>query len=160
MMEAFYQIIKGYEAYERFVFLTGITKLSQVSIFSKLNNLTDISRNIRFAGMVGYTGEELDQYFVEYWKNAAEARNCMVGQLKEKLEYWYDGFRFTFANISVFNPISIGSFINENYDFARRDIMSYAGDVRNTEIIGEIITRKLLDYTRNWNMTATIMDEM
>ena len=51
-MEAFYQMIKGYEALERFVFITGITRLSQVSIFSRLNNLVDISRSLNYSDAV------------------------------------------------------------------------------------------------------------
>lgn len=117
LMEAFYQIIKGYEAMERFVFLTGITKLSQISIFSKLNNLEDISRNKKYAGLVGYTQEELDQYFREYLADAARHHNCSIDEIREKLAYWYDGFRFTFADVTVYNPVSIGCFFNENYEF-------------------------------------------
>ena len=117
LMEAFYQIIKGYESMERFVFLTGITKLSQISIFSKLNNLEDISRSVKYAGLVGYTQEELDEYFREYIDEASRHHNCSIDELREKLAFWYDGFRFTFDTLTVYNPVSVGRFFNENYEF-------------------------------------------
>ncbi|SEL96881.1 PD-(D/E)XK nuclease superfamily protein [Butyrivibrio sp. ob235] len=117
MMEAFYQMINGYESMERFVFLTGITRLSQVSIFSKLNNLDDISRKTDYAGMVGYTNDELDRYFAEYLDDGAKKTGCTKEELKSKLAYWYDGFKFTFKDEKVYNPVSIGQFFNNNCEY-------------------------------------------
>ena len=111
MMDAFYQMIKGYEGMERFVFLTGITRLSQ------LNNLDDISRKQDYACMVGYTTDELDTYFKEYIENAAQQSGCTYEELKDKLAHWYDGFKFTFSDEKVYNPVSIGQFFNNNYEF-------------------------------------------
>lgn len=117
MMEAFYQIIKGYEALERFVFLTGVTKLSQISVFSKLNNLEDISRNVKYAGLVGYTQEELDTCFSSYMEEAAMQHACSLDEIRDKMAFWYDGFRFTSADIMLYNPVSVGRFFNEHYEF-------------------------------------------
>ena len=116
-MEAFYQMIKGYESVERFVFITGITKLSQVSIFSKLNNLVDISRSDNYSDTVGYTREELDKYFDDYLKIASEKKMISRELLGDELESWYDGFKFTFEGTKVYNPVSIGRFFNENFEF-------------------------------------------
>ena len=66
-LENFYQIIKGMAACEHFVFITGVTKFAKVSIFSKLNNLTDITNDPEYATMFGYTQEELEQGFEEYF---------------------------------------------------------------------------------------------
>ncbi len=117
MMEAFYQIIKGYESMERFVFLTGITRLSQISIFSKLNNLEDISRQPEYAALVGYTQEELTDFFSEYIDDGAGLLNRSKEELLSELAYWYDGFKFTFADQKVYNPVSIGQFFKNNYEF-------------------------------------------
>ncbi len=117
MMEAFYQMIKGYESMERFVFLTGITRLSPVSIFSKLNNLSDISRKESFAALVGYTEEELDTFFGGYIDAGANKLGCTGEELKDRLAYWYDGFKFTFADEKVYNPVSIGQFFNNDCEF-------------------------------------------
>lgn len=117
MMEAFYQIIKGYESMERFVFLTGITKLSQISIFSKLNNLDDISRNADYAAMVGYTQEELNEFFREYLDDGTKKLGYSKDELLNQLAHWYDGFKFTVADRKVYNPVSIGQFFKNNYEF-------------------------------------------
>ena len=117
IMESFYQIIKGYEAMERFVFLTGITKLSQVSVFSKLNNLVDISRSDKYSALVGYTNVELEKYFEEYMEPAASRNGCSKTEIFDKLAYWYDGFKFSFEGAKVYNPVSIGRFFTENYEF-------------------------------------------
>ena len=117
IMESFYQIIKGYEAMERFVFLTGITKLSQVSVFSKLNNLVDISRSDKYSALVGYTNAELEKYFGEYMEPAASRNGCSKTEIFDKLAYWYDGFKFSFEGAKVYNPVSIGRFFTENYEF-------------------------------------------
>lgn len=116
-MEAFYQIIKGYESMERFVFITGITKFSQVSIFSKLNNLVDISRSDRFSDALGYTAEELKRFFDLHLEAAAQKNGCTYDEILQKLAFWYDGFRFSFEGVKVYNPVSIGCFFMENYEF-------------------------------------------
>lgn len=117
MMEAFYQMIKGYEELERFVFLTGITRLSQLSIFSKLNNLNDISRNVKFAALAGYTQEELLQYFADYISDGAQKRGIKEEKLISELARWYDGFRFTSSSVKMYNPVSIGQFFYNNCEF-------------------------------------------
>lgn len=118
IMEAFYQMIKGYEAMERFVFITGITRLSQVSIFSKLNNLVDLSRNNYYSDAVGYNATELEDYFGEYIEKATKKHNCSFEEMKEKLAMWYDGFKFSYDGVKVYNPVSIGRFFNENFEFS------------------------------------------
>ncbi|MBP3295219.1 MAG: AAA family ATPase, partial [Lachnospiraceae bacterium] len=110
-MEAFYQMIKGYEAMERFVFITGITRLSQVSVFSKLNNLVDISRSEKYADAVGYNAEELKENFEEYIRTAAQKNGYSSDKLLGELASWYDGFRFSFEGNKVYNPVSIGLFL-------------------------------------------------
>lgn len=116
-MEAFYQMIKGYESMERFVFITGVTRLSQVSIFSKLNNLVDISRSKYYSDAVGYNNAELKRYFGEHIVCAAEKNNCTYDEMVEELASWYDGFKFAFEGEKVYNPVSIGRFFSDNYEF-------------------------------------------
>lgn len=118
VMEAFYQMIKGYEAIERFVFITGITRLSQVSVFSKLNNLVDISRSTFYSDAVGYNPDELERYFGEYVKAAAAKHGCSAKEMLEQLAAWYDGFKFAYDGTKVYNPVSVGRFFSENYEFS------------------------------------------
>ena len=118
IMEAFYQMIKGYESLERFVFITGITRLSQVSLFSKLNNLVDISRSEQFSDAVGYNKEELEKNFTDYINEAIKVHNCEKSELMSLLADWYDGFKFSYNGMKVYNPVSIGNFFNNNYRFS------------------------------------------
>ena len=117
-MEAFYQMIKGYEAMERFVFITGITRLSQVSVFSKLNNLVDISRSTQFSDAVGYNEKELMDNFIDYIKDGAAKHHCSVEDMIGKMAIWYDGFKFAYEGTKVYNPVSVGRFFTENFEFS------------------------------------------
>ena len=123
-LESFYQIIKGAEAQLRFVFLTGVTKFAKVSIFSKLNNLTDISMSEDYATMFGYTQAELEQNFSEYLEAVVQAgtrdnwnRVMDRGLLLSGLRSWYDGFCFAPGCETVYNPVSIGKFFYNKAKF-------------------------------------------
>ncbi len=120
-LESFYQIIKGAEAQLRFVFLTGVTKFAKVSIFSKLNNLTDISMSADYATMFGYTQGELEQNFSEYLealsrreKRRGTGRGLARRELLSAVKFWYDGFCFADEAETVYNPVSIGKFFYNN----------------------------------------------
>ncbi|WP_026503672.1 ATP-binding protein [Butyrivibrio sp. NC3005] len=124
-METFYQMIKGYEQYERFVFMTGVIKFAKLSIFSKLNSLTDISMDKKYACMFGYTADEIEMYFGEYIDELVKKRiydeNRILLDRKgilEALKRWYDGFRFFPREESVYNPVSIGSFFRSEGIFS------------------------------------------
>ena len=116
-IETFFQMIKGYEQYERFVFMTGVIKFAKLSIFSKLNSLTDISMDRRYSSMFGYTEDELTHYFGDYideliQKGVYDENRTLLDRsgLLLALKRWYDGFRFFPREESVYNPVSIGSF--------------------------------------------------
>ena len=107
VMKAFYGIIKGMDQYIRFVFITGISKFSKVSIFSELNHLEELTFDERSATMLGFTQGELEHYFHDYLTNLAEKKRLTIEKLKEKVRYWYDGFRFSRLEESVYNPFAI-----------------------------------------------------
>ncbi len=124
-METFYQMIKGYERYERFVFMTGVIKFAKLSIFSKLNSLTDISMDKNYACMFGYTVDELERYFGGYIDELSEKgiydenRNLLDrSQILDAMKRWYDGFRFSPREESVYNPVSVGSFFRNDGIFS------------------------------------------
>ena len=124
-METFYQMIKGYEQYERFVFMTGVIKFAKLSVFSKLNSLTDISMDKNYSCMFGYTEDELKKYFGGYIDELAdkgiydENRNLLDrSQIMDALKRWYDGFRFSPREECVYNPVSIGSFVRSEGIFS------------------------------------------
>lgn len=124
-MDSFYQIIKGSEADLRFVFMTGVTKFAKVSVFSKLNNLDDLTMNRDYSEMFGYTQEELVQYFNGYLDDAVSKAVCdEEGNVLDKdallaeIKRWYDGFKFSEYGSNVYNPVSIGQFMNGHYEFS------------------------------------------
>ena len=107
MMRNFYSPLKYSEAKLRFVFLTGITKFSQVSIFSELNNIINISMNDEYAGICGITKEELltqmSEDIDELAKSQELTREETIAELKEN----YDGYHFSAKSRDVYNPFSL-----------------------------------------------------
>ncbi|MEA3341821.1 MAG: AAA family ATPase, partial [Chloroflexota bacterium] len=91
----------------RFVFLTGVSRFSKVSIFSELNNLHDISMSKQYADMLGYTQEELEICFEGRIEQLAGEIGWSQDQVKEKLAQQYDGYRFSERDVKVYNPFSI-----------------------------------------------------
>ena len=124
-LSSFYQIIKGAEPMLRFTFMTGVTKIAKLSVFSKLNHLQDITMSKKFASMFGYTQQELETYFSEWLEGAvAEGVYSRRGKMLDRAELlseikeWYDGFRFVAGAETVYNPVSIGQFFLEQHVFA------------------------------------------
>ena len=113
----FYSAIKKEMDYERFVFITGVTKFCHVSLFSKLNNLTDITMNRSYAGMLGYTQEELETYFADRIGLASEQLDMSKDELLPKIKAWYDGYRFHENAPSVYNPVSLADFFGNDFEF-------------------------------------------
>lgn len=89
-----YASFKNYEGVIRFLFLTGITKFNKTSIFSELNTLTDISLSPRYGSLLGYTHEEVEEYFKNYLDRSAKALGIGSEQLLDRLVSQYDGFCF------------------------------------------------------------------
>ena len=107
VMRNFYSPLKKYESNLRFVFLTGITKFSQLSIFSELNNITNISMRDDYAGICGITKEELLENMSEDIDMLAEAKGLSRENTIAKLKEHYDGYHFSGVSPDVFNPYSL-----------------------------------------------------
>ena len=107
IMRNFYSPLKYCEAKLRFVFLTGITKFSQVSIFSELNNITNISMDDDYAGVCGITKEELVSQMSGDIKELSHKRKITPEETVEKLKEYYDGYHFSAFSPDVFNPFSV-----------------------------------------------------
>ena len=114
IMRNFYSPLKYSEAKLRFVFMTGITKFSQVSIFSELNNITNISMNDDFAGICGITKEELLTQMSEDIEQLAQRMDMTKEQVIDKLKENYDGYHFTRFSPDIFNPYSLLNCFAEN----------------------------------------------
>lgn len=107
VMRNFFSPLKMCEPMLRFVFLTGITKFSQVSIFSELNNIKNISLDDEYAGVCGITKEELLTQMSEDIDVLAEAQGMTREETIAKLKENYDGYHFSPASSDVFNPYSL-----------------------------------------------------
>ncbi len=107
VMRNFYSPLKASDPYLQFVFLTGITKFSQLSIFSELNNLKNISMRPDFAGVCGITEEEMLTQMTDYIDDFAEAHQITRKETIEGLKKQYDGYHFTWPSPDIFNPFSL-----------------------------------------------------
>ena len=117
VLENFYINIKASDEHLRFVFMTGVTKFSKVSVFSKLNNLRDITMSEQFATMYGYTQEEVEYYFGDRIDELADKNKLDREEYRKTIRKWYNGFRFHEDAQTVYNPVSLGMFINEGGKF-------------------------------------------
>ena len=117
ILKGFYSTIKKCNGKERFVFITGVSKFSHVSMFSGFNNPTDISMHRDFATMFGYTQSEFETKFAEHIDHASQ-QTCMAHQdLLTEIKQWYDGYRFEETAETVYNPVSLAKFFENNYKF-------------------------------------------
>ena len=120
ILSNFYLTVKSFDGKFRFIFVTGVTYYSHTSIFSAFNNLKDLTLDLRYGALLGYTSEELELYFGEYIDNAVEVLNkkyhterythdLVVSELKRN----YDGYSFDEECMHhVYNPWSIVNFFD------------------------------------------------
>ena len=114
----FYSPLKKCEPYLRFVFLTGITKFSQMSIFSELNNITNVSMDAEYAGICGITQEELVTQMSADVDALGEKLEKNRDETIEALKEYYDGYHFASKSPDVFNPYSLlNAMANGNLDY-------------------------------------------
>jgi hypothetical protein len=107
VLKGFYSVFKAADADLQFVLLTGVTKFSQVSVFSGFNQPEDISMNRNFEALCGITEKELYHYFEEPIAEMAEEYRCSVDEMKERLKEQYDGYHFGYRLTDIYNPFSI-----------------------------------------------------
>ena len=119
VMRNFYSPLKDSDRMLRFVFLTGITKFSQLSIFSELNNITNVSMDTEYAGICGITKEELVTEMHEDIQQMADVLGLSYDKTLEKLKENYDGYHFAWPSSDIFNPYSLLTC------FSKRKVDSY-----------------------------------
>ena len=143
IMQEFYQRLKKQEAKIKFCFITGITKFSQLSIFSTINNLKNVTLLPRFSAICGITEQEVKEDFAEDIQAMAEVYGCNAEEMFTKIKQRYDGYHFSEISDDIYNPYSLlnafGDQKLDNYWFAsgtptflirqlqhfRTDIMSF-----------------------------------
>lgn len=106
-LKAFYSTFKRADAYLRFVFLTGVTKFSQVSVFSGFNQPKDISMYDQYEALCGITEEELHCRFAEPIREMAVLEGCSDAEMQQRLKQHYDGYHFGEKMLDIYNPFSI-----------------------------------------------------
>ncbi len=113
LMRQFYSPLKELDEYLRFIFITGVSKFSKVSIFSDLNHLEDITIDYRFATMLGYTSEEVIFHFSERIQEIADKKGLSYQECYDKVRLWYNGYSWNGGEDRVYNPTSIMKFLTK-----------------------------------------------
>ena len=124
ILKSFYSVFKQADASLRFVFLTGVTKFSQVSVFSGFNQPLDISMTEKFEALCGITEEELHTQFAEPIRKMAESDGCTEEDIRQKLKRHYDGYHFSKNMADIYNPFSL---LNAFYNNDVRDYWFASG---------------------------------
>ena len=107
ILKAFYSTFKAADEHLRFVMLTGVTKFSQITVFSGLNQPRDISMDSRYDSICGITEEELHSYFTEQVADMALKYGVSVQEMFELLKRQYDGYHFSENLVNIYNPYSL-----------------------------------------------------
>ena len=117
VLKGFYAVLKSSDAYLKFVFLTGVTKFSHVSVFSDLNHLTDLSLDPEYADICGITQEELVQNFEPEIANAIQDAGLTREEYFDELRRYYNGYRFSEKNLKIYNPFGLLKHFRNNGKF-------------------------------------------
>ena len=122
VMQEFYQRLKKQEPKIKFCFITGITKFSQLSIFSTINNLKNVTLLPRFSAICGITGQEVKNFFVQDIKDMADHLGYTSEAMFQKIKDRYDGYHFSEESEDIYNPYSLLNAFDDmkldNYWFA------------------------------------------
>jgi len=116
VLRGLYKVIKGCDQYIQFVFITGITKFAQVSLFSGMNQPEDISFNAHFAALCGFTQSELETYFapeISEYSPKFDGKENYIARLKN----FYNGYKFAKDAHKIYNPISVMKHFGNDADF-------------------------------------------
>jgi len=125
-VKALYSTLKGLDRYIKFVLITGVSKFSKVSLFSGLNQLKDISLDVRYGNICGYTQEELEKNFKEY----------LEGVNLEEVKEWYNGY--SFLGDKVYNPFDVLLYLDS------KKFKNYWYETGKTEFLFKLLKNK--DY--------------
>ena len=106
-LQGFYSVMKSKDGFIRFGFLTGVSKIGKLSVFSGLNNLVDISMDAPYADICGISENELRTYFQDSVRELADANELSEEECYQQLATWYDGYHFHPAADGVYNPFSL-----------------------------------------------------
>ena len=161
VMQEFYQRLKMLEPKIKFCFITGITKFSQLSIFSTFNNLMNVTMLPRFSAICGITEQEVLDVFKEDIAAMAENYDCSPAEMFQKIKQRYDGYHFAYKSADIYNPFSLlNAFRNgelQNYwfttgtpSFLIRQLQYYKTDITSLDRL-EVPSSAFDQPTENMN---------
>ncbi len=157
-LSAFYGEIKNNVGNIRFMMMTGVTRFTQLSVFSALNNLTDLTMDERYATLLGYTDEELGANFSKTLHRHAEVMGLSYEDYREKLRWWYNGYRFSpDCEEKVYNPFAIGQTLGA---LKRRFIGTWIATGQTSAVINYFTNNQLAerDYENVEGVTEEDLD--
>ena len=141
-LKVFYSVIKEKSGMLRLAFITGVSKFCHVSLFSDLNNLTDITMDARYATMLGYTQAEFESNFKEQIETVEKTQELNHQDLLAKIKKWYDGFRFEENSETVYNPVSLANFFEKGGKFS-----NYWFQTGTSTFLLELIMKSNFNYS-------------
>ncbi len=129
-----FAILKADDEYEKFVFITGITKFTQISLFSVLNNLSNISFDPQFAAICGITKDEVADNFMPEIESMGKVNGWTPEETIQQLKAYYDGYHFSRRNmVDVFNPFSLLNALADS------DLQSYWAASGSTSMLPKFV---------------------
>ena len=146
-LKSFYGVLKSSDAYLKFVFLTGVTKFSHVSVFSDLNHLSDLSLDTRYADLCGFTQEELEACFEPEINTILKATGRDRTEYIENIRRYYNGYRFSKLPLKVYNPFGLLNHFDKNGDFD-----SYWYDTGTPTFLVKLVTQQKINIANLGNM--------
>jgi hypothetical protein len=149
VMQEFFQPLKANERFIKFCFLTGITRLSQLNIFSTLNNLTNVTLQPEFAAICGITNEELQTQLQEDIHILGESYEVADDEIVRRLKKRYDGYHFSWKSPDIYNPYSLLS------AFANRNISNYWFETGTPTFLIRMMQHFKYDITEMDDILAT-----
>lgn len=141
ILRNFYETIKANDEYIHFAFLTGVSKFSKISVFSTLNNLTDITMDEKYSKIVGIDETQLYSYFDDRIKILAKQINRTEKETKEILKTWYNGYSWDGLNF-VYNPYSLLLLFDKN------EIKNYWFETGSPSFLIQLIKEYKLDVKK------------
>ncbi len=140
ILKNFYSVLKDADKFIKFLFITGVSKFSHVSIFSDLNNLIDITIDRNYSQIVGWTKEEIEKYFPDYIEEISEEYRDIYPDIMPEIKKWYNGYSWD-GRTSVYNPVSLMNL------FSKRIFKNYWFATGTPTMLMDIIrTRKLTAF--------------
>ncbi|MGN0890760.1 MAG: AAA family ATPase [Candidatus Spyradenecus sp.] len=159
-MANFYTLLKKNIDKIRFLMMTGVSKFSQVSIFSALNNIEDLTLDARAATMLGYTEEELERYFHDEMVKHAQVMGLDYEAYRAQLRLWYNGYHFSpealGPEFAVYNPYAIAHVLSKRLASFKA---TWASTGRPSMLMNYLSREQLLklDYEKITGITEDLM---